>query len=346
MIFGLQARASLDLQTVGFVTIFAGLISASLAKLLRPLLARYALARPNARSSHRTPTPQGGGVAVLGGTLLATAAIWLFAPPVSPGTLAAVIAAVITIAAVGAVDDVCPIQPFPRLILQACAVIAVVATLPTGFRIIWFFPETLDRIAMVIGVLWLVNLVNFMDGIDLITVAEVAPITGTLVIFGCVGDLPVDATLIAAALCGAILGFAPFNKPVASLFLGDVGSLPIGLLLGWLLLLLAGRHLTAALLLPLYYVSDATLTLLLRLLRGERVTQAHRSHFYQQAVDAGMSVYQVVGRILAVNLALATLAFATLNATASMQALALLCGTGLVAGLIIKFAKAKARLAH
>ena len=82
-----------------------------------------------------------------------------------------------------------------------------------------------------------------------------------------------------------MIGFAPFNKPVARMFLGDVGSLPIGLLFGWLLIVLAGRgHLAAALLLPLYYLADATITLLRRFAAGEPIMQAHRSHFYQRAI--------------------------------------------------------------
>ena len=88
-----------------------------------------------------------------------------------------------------------------------------------------------------------------------------------------------------------MIGFAYFNRPVARLFLGDVGSLPIGLLLGWLLLLLAANgHLAAALLMPLYYLADATITLLRRLFRGEPVWHAHRTHFYQLATDRGFTV--------------------------------------------------------
>ena len=109
--------------------------------------------------------------------------------------------------------------------------------------------------------------------------------------------------LVALALLGAMLGFAPFNRPVARLFLGDVGSLPIGLLLGWLLVLLAGDgHLAAALLLPLYYLADATITLGRRWPEGERVWQAHRTHFYQRATDRGFSVQQIVARVFVVNL--------------------------------------------
>ena len=119
------------------------------------------------------------------------------------------------------------------------------------------------------------NLVNFMDGIDWMTVAEVVPLTVGTHHFRIDGCTSREATLVALTLCGAMIGFAPFNRPVAQLFLGDVGSLPIGLLLGWLLILLAGGgHFAAALLLPLYYLADATITLLRRLVEGE---QGHAS---------------------------------------------------------------------
>ncbi len=93
---------------------------------------------------------------------------------------------------------------------------------------------------------------------------------------------------------------------MARLFLGDVGSQPVGLILFWLLLALAGSgHVAAALLLPLYYVADATITLLRRMARGERIMQAHRSHFYQIATTRGFSVIGVVRRVFAANVVLA-----------------------------------------
>ena len=140
---------------------------------------------------------------------------------------------------------------------------------------------------------WAVNLTNFMDGIDWITVAEVVPVTAGLTLFGLMEALPQSAFVVALALLGATLGFAPFNRPVARLFLGDVGSLPVGLLLFWLLVTLAGRgFVIAALLLPLYYLADATITLIRRASRGENVFEAHRSHFYQHATKAGWPVIE------------------------------------------------------
>jgi UDP-N-acetylmuramyl pentapeptide phosphotransferase/UDP-N-acetylglucosamine-1-phosphate transferase len=148
-----------------------------------------------------------------------------------------------------------------------------------------------------------------MDGVDWMTAAETVPIAGAIVLLGLLGVVSALPTLIALALLGAMLGFAPFNRPVAKLFLGDVGSLPIGLLLAWLLLRVAANgYLAAAIILPLYYIADATLTLCRRLANGECVWQAHRSHFYQRALDGGFSVTEVVARVLLTNCALVALA--------------------------------------
>jgi UDP-N-acetylmuramyl pentapeptide phosphotransferase/UDP-N-acetylglucosamine-1-phosphate transferase len=140
-----------------------------------------------------------------------------------------------------------------------------------------------------------------------------------------------------------MIGFAPFNKPVAKIFLGDVGSLPIGLLLGWLLLELAGSgHLAAALILPLYYLLDATITLMRRIGRGERFWQAHRGHFYQRATDNGFSVPTIIGHVVAVNLALIALAIVTITADNMIVSLiALAIGIAVVTWLLRTFGRVK-----
>ena len=146
-----------------------------------------------------------------------------------------------------------------------------------------------------------------MDGIDWMTAAETVPITTGLVVIGGLGALPTSDTVVALALCGAVVGFAPLNRPVAKLFLGDVGSLAIGLLLAWLLVSVAGRgHIAAALLLPLYYIADATITLLRRVVRGEPIWQATAPIL--SARDR-TRIYRHGGRSRAgVNIALAVLA--------------------------------------
>lgn len=315
----------------------AALACAAVIVAIMPLLARYALARPNARSSHKVPTPQGAGIAVIATTLVtAGGAIAMSPAAVIPTTL---FAATVLIAIVGAVDDIRPIPVLPRLALQAVAAGMVIAVLPASLQLLPFVPVWIERTALLIAALWFVNLVNFMDGLDWITVSEVLPISLALVVLGGFGIVPVSAMLIAAALGGAMLGFAPFNKPPAKVFLGDVGSLPIGLLLGWCLLQLALQgHLAAALLLPLYYLADSTLTLLRRMMKREAFWEAHRTHFYQRATDNGFSVRGVVGHVFLLNLLLAILAgVAVAIDKAVVDALLLLGGAAAVAYVLTRF---------
>jgi UDP-N-acetylmuramyl pentapeptide phosphotransferase/UDP-N-acetylglucosamine-1-phosphate transferase len=327
--------------------IAAAFACSALIVLLRPFLRRYALARPNARSSHTTPTPQGGGIAVVtaavGLTIIIMIAEGMFGPDMTT-RMWPVFAATVFIALVGAIDDIRTIAVAPRLLLQAISVAVVIAALPADLRVVPMLPWWIERALLLLAGVWFVNLVNFMDGIDWMTVAEAVPLIGGLVLIGLFfGGLPAPAMVVALALCGAMLGFAPFNRPVARLFLGDVGSLPIGLLLLWLLVLTAGSgHLAAALILPLYYLADTTLTLLRRLLDGEPFWQAHRSHFYQQATDRGFSVLEVVARVFAVNLALVALALLTVLVPGRASAItALAASAALVGWLLFVFARGK-----
>jgi UDP-N-acetylmuramyl pentapeptide phosphotransferase/UDP-N-acetylglucosamine-1-phosphate transferase len=328
------------------VAVVALLLCSALLVLLRPLLARYAMARPNARSSHREPTPQGGGIAVVAATLLAAWGAAALSPTLLQHAGSQLLALTVTtalLAVIGAVDDIRPLSAAGRLAMQCVAVGIVIATLPNELQFLPQMPLWVERVCLFFAALWFVNLVNFMDGIDWMTVAEVVPVSGTLVLLGLAGTMALFPSVIAAALLGAMLGFAPSNKPVARVFLGDVGSLPIGLLLGWLLLQLAqAGHMAAALILPLYYLFDATLTLARRIARGEPFWQAHRSHFYQRATDNGFSVTAIITRVFVVNVALAALACLTVAAhSALLSAVALAASAVVVAWLLRTFARAK-----
>jgi UDP-N-acetylmuramyl pentapeptide phosphotransferase/UDP-N-acetylglucosamine-1-phosphate transferase len=332
------------------ILLLAAAVSLLLNRLLAPLLARYALARPNARSSHKVPTPEGGGIAVVVAVLAAMSTASLL-PTVDTNAVIAlwpVAAGVTLLAATGACDDIFDLPVAPRLVLQLVAVAAALTALPDGARVVPLLPWWVERVTLLVAGVYLVNLVNFMDGIDWITVAEVVPVGFALWIAAQFGALsPPDAAL-ALAVAGAMLGFAPFNRPVAKLFLGDVGSLPLGLLLFWLLARLAANgHLAAALLLPLYYLADATVTLVRRLLRGENVLRAHRTHFYQRATDLGFSVTNIVTRVFAVNLILGALAIGSVAAASpAVSTAALALGTALVAGLLAHFNHRKSEIRH
>ncbi|MCP1732555.1 glycosyl transferase [Bradyrhizobium elkanii] len=318
-------------------TVLAALISVVLVRATRPILQRVALAKPNARSSHRVPTPQGAGVAVTAATLLAGGIVIGLAGSPDLTIPFTVFAACLFIAVVGLADDILSLPVVPRLLLQAAAVAAVVFSVPSDLRLAQSSPVWLERGLLLIAGLWFVNLVNFMDGLDLMTAAEVVPITVAIVLLGGFGYVPAAPALVAAALCGALLGFAPSNRPVARIFLGDVGSLPIGLLLGWCLLELAlHQQFAAALLLPLYYLTDATVTLFRRMARREPFWAAHRSHFYQRATDNGFTVWRVVGEVFVLNLVLVVLAFASVALTSLTADITLLLVGALAVTLLLR----------
>jgi UDP-N-acetylmuramyl pentapeptide phosphotransferase/UDP-N-acetylglucosamine-1-phosphate transferase len=331
---------------LGSVLVMGALLNAALIKLLWPWFNAYALARPNARSLHSQPTPQGGGIPVVAATLTVA---WLAAallPALAQDQwreFGALTAAMLVLAVVGAIDDARNLNPLPRLAVQLAAVALVIAALPADARIAAWSPWWLERLGLVIGGTWFVNLMNFMDGMDWMTAAEVLPITGAIALLGVLGFVGPLSIVLALALFGAMLGFVPFNKPVAKLFLGDVGSLPIGLLVGWLLLQLAlAGYVAAAVMLPLYYLADATLTLVRRFLAGERVWQAHRTHFYQIAIARGLALGGIIGRVFLLNLVL--VAFALIAAAESRPAVGfilLVLAAALVGWLLVTFARGR-----
>lgn len=320
---------------------------ASLILGLRHLFRNVALAVPTHRSSHVAPTPQWGGLAISVGTIavagLATAIAGASSGSDGYSLLLAVLGALMLVV-LGAVDDVRTLGAGVKISVQAVAVLLMLAATPEDVRLLPFLPGWLERGALFLGALWFVNLVNFMDGIDWMMVVEVVPITAGIAIIGAFVELPAEALILALALNGAMLGFAPFNRPVARLFMGDMGSLPVGLLLAWLLIVLAAEgHLVAALLLPLYFIADTGVTLLRRARVGERLWVAHRTHFYQRARESGLSNMQIVGRVFAVNGALVVLALLSVVARSPLShVLALLAGATLVAWLMLDFTRRRA----
>ena len=331
---------------LSLIVAVAAAISAGIILVLRPWLQRYLLAHPNARSSHRQSTPQGGGIAVIIAALAvaaSAAAVGLHEPSFDPAALRLVFAATALMMLVGAADDLWTMEVAPRLLLQALAVGIMLASLPEELRVIPLLPWWFERTLLLLACLWFVNLTNFMDGVDWMTVAEFVPITVGLTLIGFLGALPAEGIVVAMALCGGLIGFAPFNKPVARIFLGDVGSLPIGILLSWLLVQVAGLgYLTAALVLPLYYLADATLTLLRRLANREPFWRAHRTHFYQLATDRGFTVSEIVAHVFAVNLALVAFATTSILWPGFLSTVAALGGSGALVGwLLVRFSRGK-----
>ncbi|MDR3517597.1 MAG: glycosyltransferase family 4 protein [Azospirillaceae bacterium] len=286
--------------------VLSAIASIALTRLVLEILQRRAiLDHPNERSSHTRPTPRGGGWGLVPVVLVAWLTLTAIGMPAPHGVI--IIAAVaIALMSLSWLDDLRGLSPALRLAAQGVAVIVGLALLPpTALVLQGLLPLWADRVVTLLAWLWFVNLTNFMDGIDGISGSEIAAIGLGLAV---AGNTAAGATLLspfALTLTGAALGFLVWNWHPARLFLGDVGSVPLGFLTGWLLIQAAVAGLwLPALILPAYYLADATITLARRAWRGERIWQAHREHFYQKAVGAGRRHDQVVLLISAANLLL------------------------------------------
>lgn len=202
-------------------------------------------------------------------------------------------------------DDRKGLPPLPRFLAHAGMIAAFLALVPSKLLVFGgALPPWADRLLAGVAWLWFVNLYNFMDGIDGITGIETAALGSGIAIVATLAPVLGMFEVIPAGLAVAAIGacFLVWNWHPAKVFLGDSGSVPLGYVLGGLLLELAMHgQLAAALILPAYYVADSTITLVRRALNGEKVWQAHRKHFYQRAVQGGRRHDQVALAILAGN---------------------------------------------
>jgi UDP-N-acetylmuramyl pentapeptide phosphotransferase/UDP-N-acetylglucosamine-1-phosphate transferase len=295
----------------------------------RAMVANGRLEPPSERGMHRVPVPTGAGAAIVAAALVlwpawqgpAAGAGWLL-----PGALAG-------LAAVSWIDDRRGLSPALRLVAHAAAVALLLASLGPEQRLLPALPLAVERVGLGLAWLWFVNLFNFMDGIDGIAGAEAVAVAAGYVLVVAVAGAGAGDPLerLALIVAAAAAGYLFWNWHPARVFMGDTGSIALGFVLGWLMIDLGLRGLwAAAVILPLYFVADATLTLARRILRGEKPWQAHRQHAYQRAVLGGARPSAVVLRTAVANAALVGLALASIR----HPALALLGAAGVVAGLL------------
>ncbi|KZB66962.1 UDP-N-acetylmuramyl pentapeptide phosphotransferase [Thalassospira lucentensis] len=269
---------------------------------------------PNHRSSHAVPTPRGGGLAVTPLLVFMVGAVFVWSGNADLPQWV-MLAAAAALGMLSWFDDRHDLSPAIRFACQFVAVIVGVFAIDSPV-LQGLVPMWLDRILVVLAWVWFLNLFNFMDGIDGITGVEAGSIGLGIFILALLAPLPefVDLGYIGLGVLSIMTGFLIWNWHPAKLFLGDVGSVPLGFVLGWLLLELAARGAwMPALILPSYYLLDATFTLIKRGLRGEKVWQAHREHFYQQATRRGMSHARVSALIALANLALIIVIFVPMD---------------------------------
>lgn len=270
-----------------------------LAAILTGLIRRYALNNkvldiPNQRSSHSMPTPRGGGLAIV--LAFAAAAGGLFFDHRLSGAALATLASTLLVAAIGFCDDHGEVAARWRFLTHLTAAIIALA-LFNGMPILLVpapFDALLGRVTLSLGwlayplgalfLVWTLNLFNFMDGTDGIAASEALFVSSALA--GYLFHIDQSLFSIAVSLAAACGGFLLWNWPKAKIFMGDVGSGFIGLLLGILILLAAQQAavlLYCGLILFGVFVVDASYTLAYRLFSGQKWYAAHCSHTYQHA---------------------------------------------------------------
>ncbi|HEX7972128.1 MAG TPA: glycosyltransferase family 4 protein [Thiobacillus sp.] len=268
----------------------------TLAWLLRR--GRLPMDHPNERSLHAAPTPRIGGLGIMAGVLAAAA--WLGGAGVLPVVLTAA-----ALAGVSVLDDARGLPVALRFLAHFAAAVACLLALGLSGWVL---------VGATLAVVWMTNLYNFMDGADGLAGGMAAIGFGALALASWLGNAP-ELAAFCAAIAAAALAFLRFNFPPARLFMGDAGSIPLGFLA-------AALGIAGALqgvwpwLFPLLvfspFILDASVTLTRRALRGEKIWQAHRSHYYQRVVLLGATHRQLALGTYALMLTMAALAFVLL----------------------------------
>ncbi len=277
------------------------------ATVRRYLVWRRVLDVPNERSSHSAPTPRGGGVGIVAVFLLIVA--WLSVKNGLPnGLAAALIGGGMAVAGIGLLDDHYQISARLRILIHFAAAgwalwwLHGVGPLQVG-AYNWDFGWFGQAVALV-GLVWMTNLYNFMDGIDGIAAVESVCVSGLgalMLTWVGLGGLATGALV----LMGASAGFLLWNWQPAKIFMGDVGSGFLGFVFG--VLAIASTRERPLLIWPWVillsvFVVDSTLTLLRRFMTGARWYEAHRSHAYQHAARRWSSHSRVTLAIATVNI--------------------------------------------
>lgn len=254
---------------------------------------------PNARSSHTTPKPRGGGLSIV--AVVTGAAILLYVMGrMSPPLTTVLLVGGLSVAGIGLLDDVRSAPISLRMIVHLGAALLALYFLGSPLP-----ARMAGSVLTVLGIAWMLNLFNFMDGIDGLAASEAAFVlagAGAIsLLLARASPAEVAPLMIAAAAC---VGFLAWNWPPASIFMGDVGSGYLGYLIAVLAIASAksgALNVYVWLILGGVFIVDATLTLVRRLLRGERIYQAHRTHAYQWLARRWGSHARVTRAVIAVN---------------------------------------------
>lgn len=283
------------MTTISASPVIALIVSALLTWALAHYRGRWAiLDHPNARSSHTAPRPRSGGLAILLGL---AAGGWALAAAIPLGSALWLALCVLLVAAVSLADDVRNLSAFVRLVVHFGAAAAIVLGGGVAlYRLDFPFwelvlPEWFALAGSICYLIWMLNLYNFMDGIDGLAGGMAVLGFAALAAMGFLAGASQFAWL-SLVVAAASAGFLAFNFPPARIFMGDVGAGTLGFLAGLFTLWGARANVFpfwAGVLVFSPFVVDATWTLLRRAASGDKPWQAHRVHAYQRLVQAGWS---------------------------------------------------------
>ena len=273
---------------------------------------------PEPRSNHSYPKPKGAGIVIIP-TILISIFVYIKFGYIAFYPWFYISLLMLVLFFTSLFDDLYNLTIFPRISIQILCIILGLQIFEDNISEIsksliseeyiikdQFFIELILKSFLTIIWLWLVNLFNFMDGMDGLTSCQVSTFSIGMIILSILGHISSNETYIGLIMLSASIAFFIWNKPPAKLFLGDVGSIPIGFLIASIIIynFIENNNFFPLILLILFHISDATITLLLRLFKRKNILKAHSEHFYQNKIRLGFEHGEVLKKISIVNILL------------------------------------------
>ncbi|WP_425360013.1 MULTISPECIES: UDP-phosphate alpha-N-acetylglucosaminyltransferase [unclassified Candidatus Tisiphia] len=275
---------------------------------------------PDPRRVHNRITPRGGGIAIVIVVIVGLISYEYFTTKALINSIK-ILPLLLIISTISFLDDLISVPVFIRLIIHIiCSTISIVLFLSPALLFHHELPLYIDFVLSIIYLTTFLNIYNFLDGIDGISGAESIHLSITILILCYLKyDTIINTNFIIILniiILGCSIGFLIFNWHPAKIFIGDVGSISLGFLLGLCLLLISASSIDlfiASSIASLYYMTDGGLTILIRLLNKEKIWQPHLKHFFQKAVKNGKSHREVVCKIIICNILLMVLSITSLH---------------------------------
>jgi UDP-N-acetylmuramyl pentapeptide phosphotransferase/UDP-N-acetylglucosamine-1-phosphate transferase len=301
--------------------IFALILSLVLTKSLINLMRRLEIVDiPSSRRAHEKITPRGGGIGLV---LIYSVLLPIFEYFVigSLQSTILILSLFIPISLISFLDDISQVPIWLRLVIHIlCSCLAITWLIHPNLILHYGIPIYLDFIIGAFALLSFINVYNFMDGIDGITASQSIHYSITILILSFMqyDIIPnVDIVIASAIIIGCwSLGFIYFNWQPAKIFIGDVGSISLGFLIGVCLLTIASasaKLFAACVIASLYYIADGSITILIRMMKGEKIWEPHLQHFFQKSIQKGRSHKKTVKRIIKCNMLLMLLSIYSLH---------------------------------